>query len=288
VHSEEGGSGTGSGPEERGGDEAEPPRVKLASPLTEEVRAARAKEQQVLEVARRVFLGASLVSALLNYLRIYGQSEQLLRFYDQADDLLRQALGRPVAGSRGKGQARRPLDAAFVRLTADAIEHVAVTEQRITSPDVLHANEQALALRAASFFGAAAAGGGGVAAGIQKSTLAETMAAAGFEALYEEEDTANLALYARLRVLEDLLTSPGVFRRRGEIIHHSTHVKHAIALTQDTHTASRKSFSAAVGRRVLLLLRRQMPQVDRAITQSAAAGMPASLRACLDMCLNRH
>ena len=85
VHSEEGGSGTGSGPRERGSEEAEPLRVKLASPLTEEVRAARAKEQQVLELARRVFLGASLVSALLNYLRIYGQSEQLLRFYDQVN-----------------------------------------------------------------------------------------------------------------------------------------------------------------------------------------------------------
>ena len=287
MHSEEGGSG-GSGPEGRGDEEAEPLRVKLASPLTEEVKAARAKEQQVLEMARRLFLGASLVSAFLNYLRIYGQSEHLLRFYDQADDLLRQALGRPVAGSRGKGQARRPLDAAFVRLTADAIEHVAVTEQRITSPDVLQANEQALALRAASFFGAAAAGGGGVAAGIHTSTLAETMAAAGFDALYEEEDTANLALYARLHVLEDLLISPGVFRCRGRKIHQNTYVKHAIALTQHTHTASRKSFSAAVGRRVLLLLRRQMPQVDRAITQSAAAGMTASLRACLDMCLNRH
>ena len=54
-----------------------------------------AKQQQgIFEVTRRSYLTVSLLSATVAFVKIFGESEQSLRLYDQWDAFVRRVTGR--------------------------------------------------------------------------------------------------------------------------------------------------------------------------------------------------
>jgi len=196
--------------------EKELERVTLPKSLkTPQVQLQR--EKLLSNLARRSALGALSISSIVGYIKIYGESEESLRLYDQLDAALRKATGRPLAGVTQE-RVRAPLDPSFTVLVADAIEHVAVQEESLLDADELAAQEAVIAAKAARLFSDS-----------DTSDIANAIQSGDWRGLYSspEISSVNLALYARLRTLEGYLLSP----------------------------ASRKRFSSAVGARILHLLR---------------------------------